>query len=490
MRVKISAMPVRLLGMAIFASFATALAGGLPASALVNITDKNSNYVVPAEGSTENIVVKSGTNATITLDGNLTVTGSHAIAVEEGAVLTIKGAGTVEAIGKEFVPLYNNGTTTIDGGVFYKNAAKGSGYAIHNDRDMVINNATVLMDTGDTGGNITSSLIENGGSADGARNLTIKSGTFTGGATTVKNDGEGILVIDGGTFINHLNTAVYNYHKATINGGVFTVSGAPDDGKHLNAAIYTNAIDPSKYGVGEVAINGGTFNADSLLTTDNYAPMGQLYDIPPVTITSGEFNVQRLISAGYASDNDRFTDTNVTGGTFADDVELPALPEGYFKYDVVDPLTKEAVKIVTDQQVDFESSTITYSMQVGDKYQMDLPELVAKYGVVNNFVGGIDGVDGGAVSVDGTTVAATAAGHATVTISFSGETRTYDFTIAESDTTTPEVTPPVVDDTDEKADIAAPNTGVKFMSIASVVVGGITALLFAGAVAKRAFDNK
>ena len=84
----------------------------LPASAL----DIAADYTVPAEGSTKNIVVKSGTNATITLDGNLTVTGSHAIAVEEGAVLTIKGTGTVEAIGKEFVPLYNNGTTTIDGG--------------------------------------------------------------------------------------------------------------------------------------------------------------------------------------------------------------------------------------------------------------------------------------------------------------------------------------------------------------------------------------
>ena len=65
---------------------------------------------------------------------------------------------------------------------------------------MVINNATVLMDTGDASGSITSSLIENGGVADGARNLTINGGTFTGGVDNVKNDAEGILVVNGGHF--------------------------------------------------------------------------------------------------------------------------------------------------------------------------------------------------------------------------------------------------------------------------------------------------
>ena len=418
----------------------------------------------------------------------MTVTGNHAIAVEEGATLTIKGAGTVEAIGDKIAPLYNNGTTIIDGGTFYKNESKGHYYAIHNDRDMIINNATVLMDAGDTGGSITSSLIENGGVADGARNLTINGGTFTGGVDNVKNDAEGILTINGGTFTNTINQTIYNMNVATINDGTFNVPSVPDDGAHVNAALHTSAPAPDSIGKGILIINGGTYNAESLLTTDG---INGNNPIPQVKISGdGVYNVEHLFSPDYVNNAEQFNDTEITGGTFTGNVELPALPEGYFKYDVVDPLTKEAVKIVTDQQVDFESSTITYSMQVGDKYQMDLPELVAKYGVVNNFVGGIDGVDGGAVSVDGTTVAATAAGHATVTISFSGETRTYDFTIAESDTTTPEVTPPVVDDTDEKADIAAPNTGVKFMSIASVVVGGITALLFAGAVAKRAFDNK
>lgn len=472
MRVKSKAMPLRLLGVAVFASFATALAGRvLPASAL-DITTDNSNYVVPAEGSTKNIVVKSGTNATITLDGNLTVTGSHAIAVEEGAVLTIKGTGTVEAIGKEFTPLYNNGTTTIDGGAFYKNAAKGSGYAIYNDRDMVINNATVLMDTGDAGGSITSSLIENGGVADGVRNLTINGGTFTGGVDNVKNDAEGILVVNGGTFTNTINQTIYNMNVATINGGTFNVPSVPDDGAHVNAALHTSAPAPSTIGKGILVINGGTYNADAVLTTD---AINGLNPVPAVQVTSGVFNTNKFYADGYTQyvDMDRdgvdepyyvdnsehFSDSQITGGTFTNpDIELPALPEGYFKYDVVDPATKEPVSIVTDEEVVFDDAPIDYTMKVGDKYVMDLPELVLQYGVFNNFVGGLDGTDGGSVELDGNSVVATSAGHAAVTVSFNGKTRTYNFVIADAATDVPDVTPPV--STDENTDIAAPNTGI------------------------------
>ena len=352
---------------------------------------------------------------------------------------------------------------------------------------MVINsNVVVKMDN-----TTVSSLVENGGVADGMRNLTINGGDFSGGVDNVKNEPEGILIINGGSFYNTLHSTIWNYHRTTINGGTFTVDHVAEG--NIDAALYTNRPQKGvQYNIpadGLMIINGGTFNAKSLITTDEVTEV-PADEIPPVEISGGTFNVDYVVSPDYEGNAKHFEDTKITGGTFADGVELPALPEGYFKYDVVDPSTKEAVTIVTDQQVNFESSTIAYSMQVGGKYQMDLPELVAKYGVVNNFVGGIDGVDGGAVTVDGTTVTAAAAGHATVTISFNGETRIYNFTIAEVDTDAPDVTPPVADTADKNADIAAPNTGVKFMSIASVVAGGITALLFAGVVAKRAFDNK
>ena len=76
----------------------------------------------------------------------------------------------------------------------------------------------------------------------------------------------------------------------------------------------------------------------------------------------------------------------------------------------------------------------------------------------NNFVGGLDGTDGGSVELDGNLVVATSAGHAAVTVSFSGKTRTYNFVIADAVTDVPDVTPPV--STDENTDIAAPNTGI------------------------------
>ena len=178
----------------------------------------------------------------------------------------------------------------------------------------------------------------------------------------------------------------------------------------------------------------------------------------------------------------------VTGGTFASSVELPALPEGYFEYDVVDPTTNEIVSIVTDQQVDFTSATIDYAMKVSETYDLNQSELVAQYGVVNNFVGGLDGEDGGTVSVDGTTVTATVAGHATVTVWFNDQTKTYNFTIAAADT--PEVTPPVSETGDGEVDITAPNTGIHMMSAFTAILGVIVAIMTATYATKLSFKNK
>ena len=477
----------------------------------LDITADNSNYEVPAEGSTENLVVKSGTKATITLNGDLTVTGCDAIYVEEGATVTIDGSGTVTTTDKGKAPLHiNGGTVIINGGHIYKDEGctddtvdPGTGmcqsgatqyYAIFNERgSLTINGGTVEIANYErtiAGASLINNRTLSGDNKQAT--LTINGGTLIGGVVNVKNELGSNAIIDGGTFKGATTSALHNMNTLTVNDGEFSTLNPDKYGLILTGE--GDSADAPVPSSGEVVINGGKFDATYLFedwTNSPYTPV----KIAP-TITGGEFNVKQMCMDDVANDSALRT-AEITGGTFAKGVELPALSEGYFKYDVVDPSTKEAVTIVTDQQVDFGSSTIAYSMQVGDKYQMDLPGLVAKYGVVNNFVGGIDGVDGGAVSVDGgavsvdgTTVTATAAGHATVIITFNGETRTYNFTIAEVDTATPDVTPPVADTADENADIAAPNTGVKFMSIASVVVGGITALLFAGVVAKRAFDNK
>ena len=96
----------------------------------VSAKDLTANYTL-ANDETENLVVKSGSNITIDLNGhNLTTTNIDAITVELGATVTIKGDGVVEARGgTNIASLYNNGTTTLEGGTFLNEDSKGAYYA-------------------------------------------------------------------------------------------------------------------------------------------------------------------------------------------------------------------------------------------------------------------------------------------------------------------------------------------------------------------------
>ena len=431
----------------------------LPANAL----DITKDYVVPAEGSTENLVVKSGSNVTITLNGNLTVTGAHAISVESGATLTINGSGTVEAIGYHVAPLYNNGNTTLNGGTYYKDESKGTYYSIQNEKDMVINDGVVVkMDN-----TKVSSLVENGGQADGAKNLTINGGTFTGGVDSVKNDGEGVLTINGGSFTNTINTPIYNYHILTINGGSFTMPG----NGNLNAAIYTNAFDPAKYSAGIVKITGGTFNAPALFTTDDYNPIGNRQPNPPVEIIGGSFNVDAFVSDNFVGNEEAFKNAEITGGEFTTADVAPA--DGYTKYAVGDD------KYVVAETIDFDTTDATLDdMTVGGSFNiadLDLPELVKQYGVFT--------ADGDVLTVDNGVVVANKAGNGTLTVAFDGKTKTYAVTVEEL----PELTPPTTttEENNEETEIAAPNTGAKVVGLFAVVMGAVVAI----ATALRAAAN-
>ncbi|WP_337612509.1 hypothetical protein, partial [Agathobaculum sp.] len=55
--------------------------------------------------------------------------------------------------------------------------------------------------------------------------LTINGGLFTGGLNTVKNDDNGIITINNGTFTNVTQAAFQNHNVATINGGMFDAPG-------------------------------------------------------------------------------------------------------------------------------------------------------------------------------------------------------------------------------------------------------------------------
>lgn len=239
----------------------------------VSAKDLTANYTL-VNDETENLVVKSGSNITIDLNGhNLTTTNIDAITVELGATVTIKGDGVVEARGgTNNASLYNNGKTTIEGGTFLKDESKGSYYAILNHGDLTINGGIVKLVNF-----TTSSLIDNGyydyGKSTNAKTgyvagtnmasptLTINAGEFNGGLNTIKNDDGGILAINGGHFLNNIQFAVMNWNDATINDGVFEVPSGDEKTTVFNGTYGVDSKD-----IGSLKVNGGTFKAEYFLT--------------------------------------------------------------------------------------------------------------------------------------------------------------------------------------------------------------------------------
>lgn len=494
---KVHTSKLVMLGVAVLTSVGIVSCGGGVASAL----DITADYTVPTEGATEKLVIKSGSSVTVTLNGDLVVKGSDAIYVEEGATLTIEGNGKVTATDRNKAPLHiNGGTVVINGGHIYKdegctdatvNPETGrcqSGatqfYAIFNERGSLTINGGIVEIANYERTIAGASLINNRTlSGDNKQaTLIINGGTIIGGVVNVKNELGSNAVINGGIFKGATTSSLHNMNTMTVNGGEFSTLNPDEYGLILTGEGDSAGAPVSSSG--EVTINGGVFNATYLFedwTNDPYTPV----KIAPI-ISDGEFNVEHMCMDSVAEDSALRT-PEITGGTFANGVELPTLPNGYVSYDVVDPTTKEIVSIVTDQQIDFTAETIEHVMKVGETYNLNLPEFVIQNGAINNFVGGLEGEDGGTVTVNGNTITATAAGHATVTVWFNGQTKTYNFTIADAET--PEVTPPVSTD-DTNTDIAAPNTGVRVASAFTAIFGVIVAILAAVYATKLSFNRK
>ena len=267
---------------------------------------------------TEDVTIPSGKEVVLDLSGNkLTNVSTDTITVQIGATLTIKDTstgGTVDNVTNARAALFNNGTVTIDGGIFERSKETGTSpseggkntyYAILNHGTMVFNNGSVIQN------GHYSSLIDNGyysysntndrnghveGTNSAAPELTINGGTFTGGLNTVKNDDGAKLTINGGTFDNYSQASVQNHNVATINGGTFTA--VVDGGKAY--AIDNCGCDPT-HDVGLLTINGGTFTGDVY----NHNVYGR------IVINGGTFN------GTFVGDN---TDVTIKAGTFEEPV--------------------------------------------------------------------------------------------------------------------------------------------------------------------------
>lgn len=302
----------------------------------VSAKDLTANYTL-ANDETENLVVKSGSNITIDLNGhNLTTTNIDAITVELGATVTIKGDGVVEARGgTNNASLYNNGKTTIEGGTFLKDESKGSYYAILNHGDLTINGGIVKLVNF-----TTSSLIDNGyydyGKSTSAKTgyvagtnmasptLTINAGEFNGGLNTIKNDDGGILAINGGHFLNNIQFAVMNWNDATINDGVFEVPSGDEKTTVFNGTYGVDSKD-----IGSLKVNGGTFKAEYFLTGNTLTNI--IINGGNLEITKGVLGTTKGGGYGNALSASNVTLKNVTSSVKP---ESGLIAEGYTIYNL------------------------------------------------------------------------------------------------------------------------------------------------------------
>lgn len=321
---------------------------------------------------TESIVVKSGDNITIDLNGyNITTTNEDSIKVELGATLNLKGKGTIEAIGTDVTPIYNNGTIIMSDATLLKDESKGTYYAILNHGTMTIKSGTVRMDNYKI-----SSLIANGyydytntadkvgkkayidGVGNPAPKLIIENGTFDGGRNTVKNDDAATLTINGGTYKNNVQVTVFNVNIATINGGTFETPSGNDKTNIVNKFL------DEKYDKGILNINGGTFKALYLLE-------GWTKDT--VSITGGNYkDIKSLINNSEErkkdspKDNLNSTNVKISGGTFNSNsfYDEKYIKDGYEMFDYNS-------NIVVDKKAEFQLTKVKYYVEKGKTIKLD-----------------------------------------------------------------------------------------------------------------------
>ncbi len=320
----------------------SAFAEGADGDTLQNkINQASENATITLDKAyTESITIPEGKTITLDLNGQTLINeeGKHTITNE--GTLTIVGTGTVDNVSHGKGAVYNDAgaTCTILGGNYTRSQENGqsdsdsggnSWYAIKNFGTMTIgeegapNDAVKVSFTGKY-----SSLVANGwqdGAAAGQPNkepayerdaqLTIHSGTFTGGINTIKNDDYGDLTITGGVFENVAQYAVMNWNIASISGGTFH----SDEWAVVNCGNSSLPMDK-----GELTISGGSFSGTN-------GSVGRTTDAAAPQITGGTFSsdVSAFAGDGYVcvkQEDDMYAVTGLTA-----DNAVAAIGETYYQ---------------------------------------------------------------------------------------------------------------------------------------------------------------
>ena len=361
-------------------------------------TEINENYTLNAD-STEAIVVKSGSNVTIDLNGyNLTVDGD-AITVESGATATIRGSGSkVNSTQGAVVNL--GGTVTIVSGTY--NSSEW--YTIKNLANMTIKGGVFTQDTNNTG---NSSLIANGWyngktSSENDRNVPVPTG----------NSPVAILTIDGGTFTQYTTTSTIksdDWSKTIINSGEFTsvkgtliqvtgdvaISGGKYKG-YRDISLF-NGDGTEGYEATKLNVSGGDFDAKYITRT---------YTTGTLTITGGTF--KNLTEVQNPMDKKDYS-KNITGGTYNCDVK-DEIASGYSTYK-----TTSGYDVAETGEVSIEFNEIIMAKGSTKDLGISVTNNLEKYLTISSN-------DDSVVSIKDNKITANKVGKATITASLSNGT--------------------------------------------------------------------
>ena len=265
---------------------------------------------------------------TITNTSNHTITNNGKLTIKDSST---ENTGTVDNVSHGKATVWNNGTTTLEGGNFIRSQEAGidadhnggnSYYTLLNHGTMIVKDGVYVENNGKY-----SSLFENGwqngNDNDSGKNsvLTIEGGTFSGGLNTIKNDDYGELTINDGEFANVSQAVFLNWNVAEVNGGTFAVennaqsvilngylNGTMDQGQ---LTIHNGTFTANESGAfiktmggskttGEIEINGGNITGDIVLN--------DVTDGATVTVADG-------VTINGNVQNDGLTDVTVTGAT-------------------------------------------------------------------------------------------------------------------------------------------------------------------------------
>lgn len=291
--------------------------------------------IVLKNNVTGDFTIEEEQNITLDLNGyTITNTSNHTIT--NNGKLTIKDSseektGTIDNVSHGKATVWNNGTTTLEGGNFIRSQEAGidaynnggnSYYTLLNHGTMIVKDGVYVENNGKY-----SSLFENGwqngNDNDSGKNsvLTIEGGTFSGGLNTIKNDDYGELTINDGEFANVSQAVFLNWNVAEVNGGTFAVennaqsvilngylNGTMDQGQ---LTIHNGTFTANESGAfiktmggskttGEIEINGGNITGDIVLN--------DVTDGATVTVADG-------VTINGNVQNDGLTDVTVTGAT-------------------------------------------------------------------------------------------------------------------------------------------------------------------------------